>query len=301
MIELKKPLAFFDLETTGLDVTNDRIVEIGIVKMNPDGTKETYDKRVNPEMDIPDESSAIHGITNEDIKDAPTFKEIVSELEEFLGDADLAGYNSNKFDIPVLAEELLRVGSLFDISTRRFIDVQNIFHKMEQRTLAAAYKFYCEKDLENAHSALADIEATHEVFLAQLGRYESLEKDIDFLADFSRQGDNALLDFAGRIAKNEDGEAMYNFGKHKGKTIREVHEEEPGYYGWMLGANFPLYTKQVLRAEFEKIKKDLNDSNEKTTKVVVKKPSNTKLASKPSSEENLQDKLAELQAKFGKK
>jgi DNA polymerase-3 subunit epsilon len=172
---------------------------------------------------------------------------------------------------------------------------------MEQRTLAAAYKFYCEKDLENAHSALADIEATHEVFLAQLGRYESLEKDIDFLAEFSRQGDNTLLDFAGRIAKNDEGDAMYNFGKHKGKTVREVHEEEPGYYGWMLGANFPLYTKQVLRAEFEKIKKELTDSSEKTPKVVVKKHTEIKKSPKPATEENLEDKLAELQAKFGKK
>jgi DNA polymerase III subunit epsilon len=254
MIQLTKPLAFFDLETTGLDVTNDRIIEIAILKMNPDGSKEHYSKRVNPEMPISPESSEITGISDADVQDCPTFKELAPEVAAFLGDADLAGYNSNKFDIPVLAEEFLRAESDFDMSARRFIDVQNIFHKMEQRTLAAAYQFYCQQELVNAHAAMADVEATQEVFAAQLERYENLEKNIDFLSDFSRSGNNEILDFAGRIARNDKGEAVYNFGKHKGKSIEQVNQEEPGYYGWMLSANFPLYTKKVLKDEMERLK-----------------------------------------------
>lgn len=254
MIQLTKPLAFFDLETTGLDVTNDRIIEIAILKMNPDGSKEHYSKRVNPEMPISPESSEITGISDADVQDCPTFKELAPEIAAFLGDADLAGYNSNKFDIPVLAEEFLRAESDFDMSARKFIDVQNIFHKMEQRTLAAAYQFYCQQELVNAHAAMADVEATQEVFAAQLKRYENLEKNIDFLSDFSRSGNNEILDFAGRIARNDKGEAVYNFGKHKGKSIEQVNQEEPGYYGWMLSANFPLYTKKVLKDEMERLK-----------------------------------------------
>ena len=254
MIQLTKPLAFFDLETTGLDVTNDRIIEIAILKMNPDGSKEHYSKRVNPEMPISPESSEITGISDADVQDCPTFKELASEIAAFLGDADLAGYNSNKFDIPVLAEEFLRAESDFDMSARKLIDVQNIFHKMEQRTLAAAYQFYCQQELVNAHAAMADVEATQEVFAAQLERYENLEKNIDFLSDFSRSGNNEILDFAGRIARNDKGEAVYNFGKHKGKSIEQVNQEEPGYYGWMLSANFPLYTKKVLKDEMERLK-----------------------------------------------
>jgi DNA polymerase III subunit epsilon len=254
MIQLTKPLAFFDLETTGLDVTNDRIIEIAILKMNPDGSKEHYSKRVNPEMPISPESSEITGISDADVKDCPTFKELAPEVAAFIGDADLAGYNSNKFDIPVLAEEFLRAESDFDMSARKFIDVQNIFHKMEQRTLAAAYQFYCQQELVNAHAAMADVEATQEVFAAQLERYENLEKNIDFLSDFSRSGNNEILDFAGRIARNDKGEAVYNFGKHKGKSIEQVNQEEPGYYGWMLSANFPLYTKKVLKDEMERLK-----------------------------------------------
>jgi len=254
MIQLTKPLAFFDLETTGLDVTNDRIIEIAILKMNPDGSKEHYSKRVNPEMPISPESSEITGISDADVQDCPTFKELAPEVAAFIGDADLAGYNSNKFDIPVLAEEFLRADSDFDMSARKFIDVQNIFHKMEQRTLAAAYQFYCQQELVNAHAAMADVEATQEVFAAQLERYENLQKNIDFLADFSRSGNHEILDFAGRIARNDKGEAVYNFGKHKGKSIEQVNSEEPGYYGWMLSANFPLYTKKVLKDEMEKLK-----------------------------------------------
>lgn len=254
MLNLQKSLAFFDLETTGLDVTNDRIIEIGILKMNPDGSQERYEKRINPEIPISKESSEITGISDDDVKDCPTFAKVAQEIADFIGDADLAGYNSNKFDIPVLAEEFLRVESDFDMSARRFVDVQNIFHKMEQRTLAAAYQFYCNQDLSNAHSAMADIEATQQVFVAQLEKYENLKKDIDFLAEFTRTGNHEILDFAGRVARNEKGEAMYNFGKHKGKTLEQVDQEEPGYYGWMLNANFPLYTKKVLKDEMEKIK-----------------------------------------------
>jgi DNA polymerase-3 subunit epsilon len=254
MINLQKPLAFFDLETTGLDVTNDRIIEIGILKMNPDGSQESYQKRVNPEMKISPESAEITGITDDDVKDCPKFKDLAEEIAAFIGDADLAGYNSNKFDIPVLAEEFLRAESDFDMSARRAVDVQNIFHKMEQRTLAAAYQFYCQQELKNAHSAMADIEATQQVFLAQLEKYDSLQKDMDFLAEFTRVGNHEILDFAGRIARNEKGEAIYNFGKHKGKSLEQVDAEEPGYYGWMLHANFPLYTKKVLKDEMEKIK-----------------------------------------------
>jgi DNA polymerase-3 subunit epsilon len=254
MLNLQKSLAFFDLETTGLDVTNDRIIEIGILKMNPDGSQERYEKRINPEIPISKESSEITGISDDDVKDCPTFAQLAQEIADFIGDADLAGYNSNKFDIPVLAEEFLRVESDFDMSARRFVDVQNIFHKMEQRTLAAAYQFYCNQDLSNAHSAMADIEATQQVFIAQLEKYENLKKDIDFLSEFTRTGNHEILDFAGRVARNEKGEAMYNFGKHKGKTLEQVDQEEPGYYGWMLNANFPLYTKKVLKDEMEKIK-----------------------------------------------
>jgi DNA polymerase-3 subunit epsilon len=254
MIQLKKPLAFFDLETTGLDVTNDRIIEIGILKMNPDGSQESYSKRVNPEMPISKESAEITGISDDDVKNYPAFRELAEEIAAFIGDADLAGYNSNKFDIPVLAEEFLRAESDFDMSARRAVDVQNIFHKMEQRTLAAAYQFYCSQELKNAHSAMADIEATKDVFIAQLEKYDTLEKDVDFLADFTRVGSHELLDFAGRIARNEHGEVVYNFGKHKGKSLEQVDKEEQGYYGWLIHANFPLYTKKVLKDEMEKIK-----------------------------------------------
>jgi DNA polymerase-3 subunit epsilon len=281
----QRPLAIFDLETTGIDVTEDRIVEIAILKVNPDGTREEYERRVNPSVPIPVESSLIHGIYDKDIKDSPTFKDIAGEVAEFIGNADLAGYNSNKFDIPVLAEEFLRAGSSFDVSARKFIDVQNIFHKMEQRTLVAAYKFYCEKDLINAHSAMADVTATYEVLEAQLERYDELEKSSDYLAEFSQMSKNKLLDFAGRIAENDKGEAIYNFGKHKGKTIAQVAEEEQGYYGWMLNSNFPLYTKEVLKKEMEKIKKN---RAEKKKNVEIKQ------------KEHLENKLEALKSKFSK-
>lgn len=255
MIKTNKPIAVFDLETTGLDVSNDRIVEIAILRVTPDGTETYFTKRVNPEMPISKESSEIHGISNKVIEKAPTFKMLAPEIAEFIGDADLIGFNSNKFDIPLLAEEFLRVEYPFDIASRKFIDVQNIFHKMEQRTLVAAYRFYCDKDLTNAHSAEADVKATYEVLLGQLERYnEALENTPDFLSDFSKNNKHEIIDFAGRIALNKDGKAIYNFGKHNGKTIEEIADQEPGYYGWMLNSNFPRYTKEVLKKEMEKIK-----------------------------------------------
>lgn len=256
-LQLIRPLAVFDLETTGINITADRIVEIAIIKLMPDGSEQSYHRRVNPTIPIPIEISEIHGIYDADVANEPTFAEIAQEVVDFIGDADLGGYNSNKFDIPVLAEELMRTEVDFDISVKHFVDVQNIFHKMEQRTLAAAYQFYCGKNLDNAHSALYDTRATLEVFIAQLERYPDLKTDIPSLADFSKQGNFDILDFAGRIARNAKGEAVYNFGKHKGKTIKEVNQIEPGYYGWMLDADFPLYTKQVLRKEMEKIKAEM--------------------------------------------
>lgn len=255
-LQLKRPLAVFDLEATGLDVTNDRIVEIAILKVNVDGSTAEYVKRVNPQYPISEEASNVHGLYAKDLENEKTFPELADEIADFIGDADLAGYNSNKFDIPLLAEELLRAGNDFDISSKKFVDVQNIFHKMEQRTLVAAYSFYCNKELTNAHQAMADVTATWEVLQAQLKKYDNLDGDVAALATFTKAGNFDLLDFAGRIALNDKGEAVYNFGKHKGKTLKEVTISEPGYYGWMMDANFPLYTKQVLKREIEKIKQE---------------------------------------------
>lgn len=265
LLNLIKPIAVFDLETTGLNITQDRIVEIAIIKIHPDGKEETFHSYVNPEMSIPKESSEIHGITDEKIKDSPTFKELASKVVSFIGDADLVGFNSNKFDIPVLSEELLRIGNDFDISSKSFIDVQNIFHKMEQRTLAAAYKFYCGEEMENAHSALYDTKVTWEVLKAQLNKYENLDKEIEKLADFSRAGNLDIHDFAGRLAINDKKEVVYNFGKHKGKTIEQVDQEEPGYYGWMMQADFPLYTKKCLKKEMDRIKANRNKKVESSS------------------------------------
>jgi len=255
-LNLTRPLAIFDLEATGLNIAKERIVEIAILKINPDGSEERFKSLVNPEILITEEVTKIHGISNEDVKDAPTFKDITPKIIQFIGDADLAGYNSNKFDIPLLAEELIRVGSDFDLSTRHFVDVQNIFHKMEQRTLSAAYQFYCQKELIDAHDAMNDTNATWEVLKSQLEKYESLKNDIPSLAEFSRAGNLKTLDFAGRLVINDQGDGVYNFGKHKGKTIQEVHEIEPGYYSWFISPNtdFPLYTKQKLREVMDKIK-----------------------------------------------
>lgn len=295
-LSLIRPLAIFDLETTGLNITKDRIVEIAIIKVHPNGDEEYFSKRVNPEMEIPEETSLIHGIYNKNIENEPKFSEIADELVSFLGDADLAGYNSNKFDIPVLSEELLRVGNTFDVSNRKFVDVQNIFHKMEQRTLAAAYKFYCNKEIENAHNALADTTATWEVLKAQIEKYDTLEKNIDSLSDFSKAGNYNLLDFAGRLAINENNEAVYNFGKNKGKTIKEIAISEPGYYGWMLNADFPLYTKQCLKIEMEKIKKEIDSDNKPKERKQLNNFSEKK--SIVESPESIADKLEALKNKF---
>lgn len=260
-LKLQRPLAVFDLETTGLNITQDRIVEIAIIKIYPNGKEEEFHSLVNPEIKIPEEVSLIHHIYDNDVVGKPTFKEIAKKVTDFIDDADLVGFNSNKFDIPVLSEELLKVGSDFDMSNRKFIDIQNIFHKMEQRTLSAAYKFYCNKEIENAHSALDDTKATWEVMKAQIEKYNDLENNVEFLSDFSKAGNNTALDFAGRLAINKQNEVVYNFGKNKGKTIKEVSESEPGYYGWMMQADFPLYTKQCLKKEMERIKSDNKNQN----------------------------------------
>lgn len=261
-LNLTRPLCVFDLETTGIQITKDRIVQIAIVRINTDGKEDHFNRLVNPEMTIPDEIVAIHGVSNDRVKNEPTIKEIAQEIADFIGDADLAGYNSNKFDIPMLAEELLRCGFDMDLSNRHFIDVQNIFHKMEQRTLAAAYQFYCNQTMDNAHDALYDTQVTWEVFKAQMEKYPSLAAEVSELAEFTRVGDFKLLDFAGRLAIDSKGNSIYNFGKHKGKTIRQVMKEEPGYYGWMLDADFPLYTKQCLKKEMEKIKAENQQEKE---------------------------------------
>ena len=261
-LNLINPLCVFDLETTGTQVTKDRIVQIAIIKLLPNGEKEEYNQLINPEIPIPDDIAAIHGITNDKVKSCCTFREKASEIANFIGNCDLAGYNSNKFDIPVLAEEFLRSDYDFDLSNRKFIDVQNIFHKMEQRTLAAAYQFYCDKRIENAHDALYDTRATLEVLIAQLNRYQDLKNDVKFLSEFSRAGEFELVDLAGRLARNKKGEVIYNFGKHNGKSIAEVMKIEPGYYGWMIDADFPLYTKKCLRIEMQRIKESSHISSE---------------------------------------
>ena len=236
---------FFDLETTGVNISKDRIVEISVLKVHPNGKEEQRTIRVNPEMPIPKEASEVHGIYDEDVKECPTFKEIAKELARFMEGCDLGGYNSNRFDVPLLAEEFLRVGVDFDMRKRKFVDVQTIFHKMEQRTLSAAYRFYCDKCLEDAHSAAADTTATYEVLKAQLERYgDKLENNIEFLSKFSTQ--NNTVDFAGFIVYNEKGEEVFNFGKNKGVPVEKVLKEQPGYFSWIINSEFPLYTKKVL-------------------------------------------------------
>ena len=243
-LNLTKPICFFDLETTGINISNDRIVEIAVLKIHPNGKEESHRWLVNPEMPIPPEVTALHGISDADVAQAPTFKQLAKEIHNLIKDSDLAGYNSNKFDIPLLVEEMLRADVDFDMKNRVAIDVQNIFHKMEQRTLAAAYQFYCEKNLDNAHTAEADTLATYEVLKAQIERYDELENNTKFLADFSERKKTA--DFAGFIIFDKDGDEAFSFGKHKGRKVEEILEEEPGYFGWLLNADFPLYTKKVL-------------------------------------------------------
>lgn len=245
-LNLTKPICFFDLETTGINVSKDRIVEIAILKVYPSGEKESRTWLVNPEMPIPPETTAIHGITNEDVEDKPTFKELAPQVVQMIEGSDIAGFNSNRFDIPLLAEELLRVGQDLDLKKCRPIDVQVIFHKMEPRNLSAAYKFYCDKDLINAHSAEADTLATYEILKAQIAKYEELENSIDFLSEYSQHFENA--DFAGFIGYDDDGHEIFKFGKYKGKKVEDVLEKDKGYFGWLQNADFPLYTKKVLTA-----------------------------------------------------
>lgn len=243
-LNLSKPICFFDLETTGTNIATDRIVELAILKVFPNGNKESKTWLVNPGVPIPEEASAIHGITDEKVAGEPTFRELAREVYQMIQGCDLGGFNSNRFDIPLLAEELLRAGVDFDMKNAVSVDVQTIFHKMEKRTLAAAYQFYCGKELTDAHSATADTQATYEVLLSQLDRYPELTNNVQELAAFSTHNDT--VDFAGFIRRDENGEEVFGFGKHKGRSVHEVLEQEPGYFGWMLNADFPLYTKKVL-------------------------------------------------------
>ena len=310
-LNLKRPLAFFDLEATGINVGADKIVEIGILKAMPDGAELILTKRINPEIPIPLVTSLIHGIYDEDIKNESTFKIAAQEIADFIGDADLAGYNSNKFDIPMLLEEFLRAGVDFDMSDRKFVDVQNIFHQMEQRTLKAAYKFYCEKDIINAHSAEADIRATYEVLLAQLAKYRDTEfedkkgvkskpvqNDVETLHQFTNM--NKVVDFAGRMVYNENGEEVINFGKHKGRTVESVLDVEPSYYSWMKQGDFPLYTKKKLDeiwARWSKKKEDAKIAKQQSqAPKVEQKPIKPQEPAKPINN----DMLEQLKMKFGK-
>ncbi len=244
-LNLTKPIVFFDLETTGINIAKDRVVEISILKVFPNGNKESKTWLVNPEIEIPKEASEIHGITNEKVVTEPTFKELAPQINALISDADLAGFNSNRFDIPLLAEELLRAGIDFDMNNRKAVDVQTIFHKKEQRTLSAGYQFYCGKELEGAHSAEADTNATYEILLAQVEKYDDLENSITALSEFSTHGKRA--DFAGFILFNDKDEEIFSFGKYKGRMVEEVLKENPGYNAWIQNADFPLYTKKVLR------------------------------------------------------
>ncbi len=272
-LNLSKPLVFFDLETTGINIAKDRIVEISILKVFPNGNKESKTWLVNPEIEIPKEASAIHGITNEQVVTEPTFKELAAKVSELIAGCDLAGFNSNRFDIPLLAEEMLRAGVDFDMKDRVAVDVQVIFHKKEQRTLGAAYKFYCDKDLENAHSAEADTNATYEILKAQLDRYDDLENDVNFLNTFSAHKKRA--DFAGFIIYNDKDEEIFTFGKYRNQKVIEVLEKDKGYFSWIQNADFPHYTKKVLR--------EIKDR-----------------ASAPDASMSDEDKLKALQDKFKK-
>ena len=242
-LELLKPICFIDLETTGINVSTDRIVEIAIVKIGLDGTKQVKRRLVNPEMPIPKASSDVHGITDEMVKDAPTFKAIANEVKQFIEGADIGGYNSNRFDVPMLNEEFLRAGINVDMESRKLLDVQKVFHMMEQRTLSAAYQFYCHKTLEDAHSAEADATATWEILEAQIERYPQIGKSVESIVKFT--GEDQIIDFARRLVY-ENGIAVFNFGKHKGKPVIQVLKEEPQYYDWMMKGDFALHTKQKL-------------------------------------------------------
>lgn len=250
MLQLSRPVCFIDLETTGINLSTDRIIEIAIVKVMPDQTRQTKRKLLNPEMPIPEASSAIHGITNDMVKDAPTFKQVANEIKQFLENSDLGGYNSNRFDIPILMEEFLRTGLDVDLTDRRMIDVQHIFYTMEPRTLSAAYKFYCQKELVNAHSAEVDIQATIDVLYAQLDRYSQLGNSVDSI--LNAIGEEKIIDYARRFSYNEKGVEVFNFGKYKGRSVAEVLKSEPQYYDWMMKGDFPLHTKQKLTELFNR-------------------------------------------------
>ncbi|MCQ2300406.1 MAG: 3'-5' exonuclease [Bacteroidales bacterium] len=272
-LHLTKPIVFFDLETTGVQVGHDHIVQMCLHKVSPDGSEETRTLLVRPAdekgntLPIPYETTLIHGISNDMVKDEPSFAQQAQEIAAFIGDADLAGYNSNKFDVPLLVEEFLRAGVDFSLEGRHLVDVQNIFHKMEQRTLKAAYRFYCGKDLENAHSADADTLATYEVLKAQLDRYQDAEfadrdgkiskpivNDIEALSRFTTVG--SWADLVGHIGKDAKGNAIFNFGKHKGRLVTEVFTKEPAYYDWMMKSDFPLSTKQCITRIYDKMRQD---------------------------------------------
>lgn len=243
-LNLKNPIVVFDIESTGLSLSSDRIVEISIIKIKPNGEEEVKTRRINPTIPIPPEVVAIHGITDEDVKDCPTFKQIARSLADFMEGCDFIGYNSTYFDIPILAEEFLRAGVDFDFKKRKLIDVHTIYRRKEPRDLTAAYKYYCGKDLKDAHSAEADTRATYEVLMSQLDKYSDLQNDMEFLSEFSSQ--NKLVDYAGRMIYKENGDIVFNFGKHRGKKVEDVLAQEPSYYDWMMNGNFTLDTKQEL-------------------------------------------------------
>ena len=252
-LNLERPLVVFDLETTGTDIATDRIIEISILRVLPDGQETRWTQRINPGIPIPAETTEIHGITDADVADSPSFKDISNKLFKLMFDADLGGFNSNRFDVPLLVEEFLRNDILFDPSDKKMIDAQAIFHKKEKRNLTAAYQFYCDKDLEGAHGAEADTMATYEVLKAQVARYDDIENNMDFLHEFS-QYQHKKVDFAGRIAWNDKGEEVFNFGKFKGQSVETVFRENKGYYGWFMNGDFPLYTKKVVTDIFERTK-----------------------------------------------
>ncbi len=248
-LQLKRPIVFIDLETTGINIATDRIVEIALIKILPDKSKQVKRKLINPQMPIPKSSSDIHGITDDMVKEAPAFKEVANELKQFIENSDLSGYNSNRFDIPLLMEEFLRAGIVIDMGGRKMVDVQTIFHAMEKRTLEAAYKFYCKKDLVDAHSAEADALATWEILEAQLDRYKNLGSTVDTILQFT--GEEKYVDFARRFVLDNDVE-VFNFGKHKGRPVADVLKAEPQYYDWMMRGDFPLHTKQKLTEIFNR-------------------------------------------------
>ena len=328
-LKLKRPLAFFDLETTGVNVSADRIVEISILKVSPDGSELIKTLKLNPEIPIPLESSVFHGIYDKDIQDAPTFKDVAHEIATFLGDADLAGYNSNKFDIPMLMEEFLRADVDFSLEGRHFVDVQNIFHQMEQRTLKAAYRFYCDENLDNAHSAEDDVKATYEVLKSQLARYKDTEwedksgkksvpvvNDVEALHRFTNL--SRPVDFAGRMVFDEQGREVFNFGKHKGRPVADVFAIEPSYYSWMMQGDFPLYTKKCLDKIWQRFRTkqkeqraastDKKDTPQHTAPVAAEQPKQVKRDFKHPQQQRpkqktgpiTEDMLKNLQQKFGK-